>query len=135
MDVQDSLRATSDSLMRDLEVLSTLEEEKRNVKPDDPRLAGLAERIEEIARRVLATTVHQHGLADEINADPHAGADGASIEETRRPVAAVLAEWRDAERRASTAAPGTPEASEASAQVDALRAEYRRAYEAARRAP
>jgi hypothetical protein len=45
----------------------------------------------------------------------------------------ILAEWRAAERDAADAAPGSQAAQEARAAADALRDEYRRAYEARRR--
>jgi hypothetical protein len=57
----------------------------------------------------------------------------ATIDETARPIPAIITEWREAERRATEAEPGSAEAAEAQALVDALRAEYRRAYDAARR--
>jgi hypothetical protein len=122
--------------MRDLDVLSALEEEKRRLQPGDSKLVELAGRIEEIAERILAGTVRQHQLSQAVNVQVEAGAPNAPttpIEETTRSTAAVLAEWRDAERRLSVADPGSAEFAEASALVDALRAEYRRAYEAARR--
>src|SRR4029079_19164150 len=49
-DTGQALRATSDALLRDLEVLATIEEEKRSLEPGDPRLVQLAARIEEIAQ-------------------------------------------------------------------------------------
>jgi hypothetical protein len=45
----------------------------------------------------------------------------------------VLAEWREAERRADAAPPGSAEAREAELLVERLREEYRRAHEEARR--
>ena len=42
----DALRRTSDALLRDLEALVSLEEEKRGVEPGDPRLVDLAAQIE-----------------------------------------------------------------------------------------
>ena len=40
-----ALRETSDELLRDLEALSVLEEDKRQVSPGDPRLVDLAAQI------------------------------------------------------------------------------------------
>ena len=136
MDTTHALRETSDALVRDLDVLATIEEEKRGLAPGDPRLVELAGRIEEIAERILAGSVRQHQLSQSANSQVEAG--GASgpattIEGTPRSIAAILAEWRDAERRASIAEPGSAEAAEAGALIDALRDEYRRAYETARR--
>ena len=136
METGNALRETSDSLLRDLDVLVTIEEEKRSIEPGDPRLIELAERIEEIARRVLDSSARQHRLTKVVNAQVEAGAANAPatpIEETVRPISAVLADWRDAERRAAVAESGSAEAAEANALVDLLREEYRRAHEVAAR--
>ncbi len=133
MDTANALRETSDALLRDLDVLVTLEEEKRLLEPGDTRLVELAGRIEEIAQRILSGSVRQHQLTKTVNeevAEGGPGAPDASIDETPRPIQAVLADWREAERRASVAEAGTAEASEADALVIRLRNEYRRAHEA-----
>lgn len=133
METGDALRETSDALLRDLDVLVTIEEEKRSLEPGNPRLTELAARIEEIARRVLVGTTRQHDLTRVADRQVRSGAPGApetSIEATVRPMAAILADWRDAERRAAKAAAGSAEAAEANALVDRLRDEYRRAHEA-----
>jgi hypothetical protein len=136
METADALRETSDALLRDLDVLVTIEEEKRSLAPGDPLLIELAARVEQIAARVLDGTARQHELTREAHAKARIGAPDAPaepIEETPRPIQAVLADWRDAERRAQAAAPGSAEALEANALVDRLRDEYRRAHEAATR--
>ena len=133
MKTGDALRQTSDALLRDLDVLVTMEEEKRSLEPGDDRLVELAGRIEEIAQRILSSSVRQHQLTQVVNAQVEAGsagAPGASIDETPRPMQAVLAEWRDVERRAVAAEPGSAEAAEADALVSRLRDEYRRAHDA-----
>src|SRR4051812_9058618 len=112
-----------------------MEDEKRELAPGDPRLVELAGRIQDIAERVLAGTVRQHQLTQVANVQVEAGSPGAPtkpIADTPRTLPAVLAEWRDAERRRSNAEPGSAEEAEARALVDALRDEYRRAYDAAR---
>jgi len=131
-----ALRETSDALLRDLEVIATLEEEKRGLDPGDPKLVELAGRIEVIAERIFAGSIREHQLTQIGNAQIEADAAMApttTIDETPRSVAIVLAEWREAERRLVDAEPDSAEAAEAEALVDALRSEYRRAYEAARR--
>ncbi len=123
--------------MRDLDVLAAIEEEKRGLAPGDPRLVELAGRIEEIAERILSGSIRQHQLTESANAQVESGSETAptkTIEATPRPIGAILAEWREAERRAADAEPGSAEASESRALVDALRDEYRRAYDSARRA-
>jgi len=127
-DVRRDLRATSDALQRDLEALETLEEEKRGLALDDPRLNELANQIEEIATRVLARSTTQKNLTEVAVA---AGA-GGSIETTRRPASDVLAEWRELERRADSVEPGSAEAAEVAVLLDRVHDEYRAAIEAAR---
>ena len=132
----DALRMTSDALLRDLEVLGDIEEEKRTIPAGDPRLVELAARIEEIAHRLLGRTTDQRELSEAAHEEVSTGAVDAAvaIEDTPRPMAAILAEWREAERRAMAAEPESADASEATALVDALRKEYRRAFDAARQA-
>jgi len=136
MDTAAALRTTSDALLRDLEVLGAIEEEKRTIPAGDPRLVELATRVEQIAHRLLGWTSDQRQLAAAAHAKVTAGAVDAAvaIEETPRPVAAILADWREAERRFAALEPDTADAIEAAALVDALRNEYRRAFEAAQRA-
>jgi hypothetical protein len=134
-DTGQALRETSDALLRDLDVLSTIEEEKRSLEPGDPRLVNLAARIEEIAQRVLVGSVRQRQLTEVVVAQVETGspeAPAAPIEDTPRPMQSILADWRDAERRAAAATPGSAEAAEAEALVTRLRDEYRKAHQAAR---
>ena len=136
METSQALRQTSDALLRDLEVLTTIEEEKRTLTPGDPRLVELAGRIQEIAERILSGTVRQHQLSQVVNVQVEQAAPDAPtapIEATPRSLTAILAEWRDAERRLATADPDSADAAEARALTEALRDEYRRAYDAARR--
>src|SRR4051794_26354574 len=99
--VSRDLRAASDALQRDLEALGTLEEEKRGLPLDDPRLTELATQITEIAGRVLAGSSTQKDLTEAAVA---AGTSG-TIETTRRPAGDILAEWRGLERGAGTGEP------------------------------
>jgi hypothetical protein len=122
------LRATSDALLRDLEALGALEEEKRTVLPSDPRLTDLAARIHEIAARVLARTEHQRALTEIVAANPEA-VDDLPIEDVQRSPSAILAEWRVAEQRAAAVDQEAPEAEELRIVADRLREEYRAAFE------
>jgi hypothetical protein len=130
-----ALRDTSDQLVRDLEALSTLEEEKRQVSPDDERFVDLATQIESIAMRVLVASGRQRELTEEIHraADEGSGGPTESIEQTARPISAILSDWREAERRLEGAEPGSAEEREVQVLVEQLREEYRKAHEAARR--
>jgi len=128
----DTLRRTSDALLRDLEALTELESEKRTIDPGDPRLVDLATRIEEIAKRVLASSTSQRVQTEVIQELTDAGSSAAPdvpIDETPRSMEAILAAWRDAERRLDGAQPGSAEATEAQLLVNRLRDEYRRAHD------
>jgi hypothetical protein len=120
------LRATSDALMRDLAALAALEDEKRTLPFEDPRLVEIAEQVHSIAQRVLAGTKRQTDLAREVADSPVANM--TSIEDIPRPLAAILGEWREVERRAAEAAEGSAEAAELDVLATRLRDEYRAAY-------
>jgi hypothetical protein len=128
----DALRRTSDALLRDLETLIQLEEEKRTIAPGDPALVDLAARIELIAKRVLSSSTSQRAQTQLIQELAEAGSpavpDGP-IEETPRSIEAILAAWRQAERQLDSAEPGSAEAKEAELLVDRLREEYRHAHD------
>ena len=131
-----ALRDTSDELIRDLEALSTLEEEKRQIAPDDPHFVDLAARIESIAMRVVVASGRQRELTEQVHrmADEGSPADAPeSIEATSRPISAILADWRDAERRLAGTSAGSAEEREVEVLVEQLRDEYRAAHEAAAR--
>jgi hypothetical protein len=128
----DALRRTSDTLLRDLEALIQLENEKRTIEPGDPALVDLAARIELIAKRVLASSSSQRAqtqLIQELKETGSPAAPDAPIAETPRSMEAILAAWRQAERQLETAEPGSAEAREAEVLVDKLRQEYRHAHE------
>ena len=132
----DTLRRTSDALLRDLETLVQLEEEKRTIEPGDPRLVDLAQQIEVVAQRVLASSSSQRQQTQVINDLSDAGspaAPDASIDDTPRSIEAILAAWRVAERQLDAAEPGSAEARDAELQVEQLREEYRQAHDEASR--
>lgn len=125
------LRATSDRLLRDLDALATMEHEKRNLEPDDPRLVEMAARIEDVARRVLGTSRTQYELTERVQQEFAEGAPDASVTpivDTPRDLATILEHWRESERRLAAAEPGSVEATEAQILVDHLRREYQDAH-------
>lgn len=63
------------------------------------------------------------------------GEPAAPIDEKQRDVTTILNEWREAERRASSAVAGSADERVARADVDRLRAEYQRAHGAAATTP
>jgi hypothetical protein len=125
----EALRVTSDALLRDLEALVLLEEEKRQTPLDDPALVDLAEQIRTIAGRVLERSDKQRTLTEAVLADPEVV---APIAVTSRTPASILAEWRELERRAQGAPEGSPERTEIEILASRLREEYRRAFDVAK---
>jgi hypothetical protein len=135
-DTGEALREASDALLRDLEALSDLEAAKREIVPGDPRLIELAGTIEALAQRVLASSARQRELTLEANDLVDLGlpdAPSRPIEETPRAIATILADWREAERAARAATPGSAEAADAERAIDRLKQEYREAHEEATR--
>jgi hypothetical protein len=133
-DTGTELRETSDDVLRNLDALSALEEEKRTIQPGDPRLVVLAHEVEALAERLLVGSLHQRDLATSLNADPVAAAATAPINEQTRPAAEILKAWREAERTLAAAAPDSAEAATAEAAIRQCREEYRLAFETRSRA-
>jgi hypothetical protein len=135
-DTSQALREASDGLLRDLEALGELEEQKRTLPAGHPQTVDLSTKIEEIAERVLARTTKQRILTTELQERAETGGKGApdrSIDETPRSITAILNEWRQAERRLAVALDGSAEHEEATILVERLRREYARAHDEARR--
>ncbi len=130
-----ALRATSDTLLSDLEQLLAWEQEKRMLEPNDPRRPVLASRIAEVAQRVMTGATEQAMLTADAATAVKAGSPEAPIrtidETSPRSLHDILSAWRDAERRAVAAEPGSAEAAVAAEEVSRLRFEYRRAYQRA----
>ena len=125
-----TLRKASDTLMQRLDRLYELESRKRELPPDSPEFVRLAREVEDLSRSLLHTSGQQVELAEEIHREVKSGDTSLNlpIRETppRRDAVAVLAEWRAAERRLAAAASGSRDESEARADVELLRVEYRR---------
>ena len=131
-----ALRATSDALIHDLERLALLERAKREMSPEDTRLVDIAAEVEQLALRVLGQSVRQRELTEDARELVEADAPEAPtrpIAETPREIHMILAEWREAERKAVEADPGSSAAKGAQQDIDRLRAEYRLAHEDAKR--
>lgn len=135
VDASTELRATSDLLLLDLEALNELEEQKRQTAHGDPKLVDLAARIEEIAQRLLSGSRRQRELTETISEAAGQGVvDATDTIDAMRSVSAILADWREAERVARDAPADSAERTNAEAMAVRFREEYRRAFEAARRA-
>jgi hypothetical protein len=130
-----ALRATSDALIHDLERLALLEREKRQMIPEDPRLVDIAAEVERLALRVLGESVRQRELTEDARELVEAESPDApsrTIAETPRQIHTILAEWREAERKAAEARAGSTASIAALAEIDRLREEYRQAHEDAK---
>lgn len=135
MNLEPELRQTSDALLANLDRLRELELQKRRLPLDSPRLVELATEIEDLASTVLRTTDRQTDLARiTTKRGRQDGVEETTTIETLPPtrdVHAVLAEWREAERRLADLPADSTDAAIARSEITALREEYRRAHDAA----
>ncbi len=124
-----ALRAVSDGLLSDLDRLAELESAKRSLKPGDPALVDVSTEIEQLATHVLGLTIEERVLSEQADVEvavSGASAPSASIEATKpRSAREIIDAWREAERRAERAVPGSPEAAELATEIERLRTEYR----------
>ncbi|MEO6349941.1 MAG: hypothetical protein ABIP53_04745 [Candidatus Limnocylindrales bacterium] len=120
----------SDEMMRTLEQLQRLENQKRAASPGTVSFVRLATEIEKLAAMVFAQTSTQQSLAEESHEASKNGIHIAPINETdaTREVSVVLAEWRDAERQLAASAIDTADHAKAAADIRRLRDEYHRAH-------
>jgi hypothetical protein len=72
-DLEDDLQATSDALLRDLDRLRELEEEKRTLDVRDPRVAELSIEIEELTRRTYVKSTAEREIVAELQATAEDG--------------------------------------------------------------
>jgi hypothetical protein len=125
------LRTASDAFLARLDRLHALEVEKRLLTPGTDPMVALAAEIEELVKDVLSVATTQNVLAD--RADPTDGLRPIEAVPPRE-AAEILADWRAAERRLTSAEPESAERDAALADIDRLRQEYSRAFEQRTRA-
>lgn len=128
-----ALRATSDTLIAQLEELASLERDKRALEPGDPKTVEMSVAIERLASHVLSGTTEERVLSQEAVVEvavegPQAPTRPIEDIPARSPHV-ILEGWREAERRAEAAPPGSAEAAEIAVEIERLRLEYRRAHE------
>lgn len=63
--LEEDLRATAGSIEADADRLAAIEDEKRLLGSDDPRLLELSVEAESIARRLVPKTIAERALAAE----------------------------------------------------------------------
>jgi hypothetical protein len=137
MSIEGDLRQTSDRLLDELMHLAELESAKRDATPGTPEFVELSRRVEALAAEVLGWSQQQTELATATQVLREHGSPDAPttpIAETPpiREPHVVLGEWREAERRLASTAPGSADAERARADAERLRDEYRRSFEARR---
>ena len=134
LEIEKDLRFTSDEMLRALERLRELEARKRKLKPGTEPFVKLAEEVEQLAATVFERTREQTALGEKsLELTDAAATDFRPIDAVppTRELHIILAEWRDAERRLAEAISGTSQASDAEADVERLRQEYRRTAQSA----
>jgi hypothetical protein len=124
---EEDLRVASDNFLTRVERLHALEEQKRELPPDET--AAMAHEVEALTREILEWAKRQTTLAEEA-AQPGNDPGRPIAIVGPRPLPTVLADWRAAERRMQDEQPGTATWESARADVDRLRDEYARAYHA-----
>jgi hypothetical protein len=135
--LESDLRTTSDNLLENLNRLAEFESAKRDSVPGSPEFVELSRKVEAMAAQILGFSRRQTELAaaTEVIVDKGiAGVPSTPIAEIppARDANLVLAEWRDAERRLADLDRGSPEAGRLREQIDDLRDEYARSFEARR---
>jgi hypothetical protein len=132
MELEQDLRLTSDEMLRTLEQLQRLENQKRAELPGTPGFVRLATEIEKLAAMVFAQTATQQSLAERSQEAGKRGVELAPIDETvaTRDVSVVIAEWREAERRLAGATIDSADHAKAAGDVRRLREEYHRTHKA-----
>ncbi len=119
-------RAASDLMLGTLRRLREIEEAKRRVGVGTPEFVRFAAECEALSRRVFTWSRFQQMLAEgSPTARVRGNVSGRPIEDlVARPLDRILAAWREAEVRFRDAMPGSPEAQQAAADIERLRAEY-----------
>src|ERR671911_2147458 len=75
-ELESDIHATAEDVAADAEVLQTIEAEKTEVDPADPRALELAVHAVELARGIAAKTLMEHDLVVEAGQDPAAEPSG-----------------------------------------------------------
>ncbi len=134
MTFENQLRTTSDTLLRTLDRMHELEEQKRAIPSGGEEFLRLAREIDVLALQVLRQTERQESIAETTierrKAGGGLGRPIAAIPPEPRALHVILSDWREAERRLAAARQGTPEEAEAASAVQRFRDEYRIAHEA-----
>ena len=68
-DPRQDLQATAESIRRDAELVKTLEEQKTDLDPADPRVVHISKQVERLASALQDKAAAERELAEEIQAE------------------------------------------------------------------
>ena len=68
-DLENDLRATAEDIAADAARLARIEQEKSGLDGDDPRMAELSAKSEELARRIVPKAAAEREIADQLQSD------------------------------------------------------------------
>lgn len=122
-DVEEHLRAASDAILVLLAEVGQLERHKRGVHPNDPRFDELAGLVRKAAERLAEFTAEEEKWARGAS-EVQGVVEPIDASQSRPTLTAILARWRDVERRLDAAEPGSAEAATLFDAFEQIRAEY-----------
>ena len=130
---ESELRAESDATLAALDTIRELEERKRHLAPESEDFLFAARQITELSRVLSRTVSRQEELAEAVARGAKTAAPTRDRPIVEIPPAdnlpAILAAWRNAERRLADAAPGSDEERGLREAIEGLRRSYAKAHE------
>jgi hypothetical protein len=128
----EELRRRSDQIVETIAKLANLEVDKREAQPGTAAFVDTARSVRKLAQTLLDLARDEQRLAERLQRlreDAGGAVPGRPIAQVPgvRPIAVVLAEWREAERRLTEAEAGSEAEQAAEADAARLREEYQRA--------
>ena len=131
MEDQRELRAHSDHMVRLIERLHELEEQKHHVGVGTPEFVELAAEIDRLSRLVFRWSGMQLQSAEHAATRLERGEiSGQPLDDFQpRRLDVILAAWREAQFRFELAQPGSDEAREAAKNLERLREEFQASQE------
>ena len=127
---EQELRSTTEAFLELVERLHQLERRKQELSPGGgAELLAVSHDVEELTRELLESAKRETELAMLAAKRRPAGVTPIA-KATPRDLHLILDEWREADRTMAAQRPGTPSWESARADVERLREEYARAYQA-----
>jgi hypothetical protein len=125
--LEPDLRAASDAFIAQLQLLGSMEQQKRETPVGHPAFPRYAAEVLDAAKALVARASEQLAAAVRVHADPGAGA-AETIESIPPTMSAaeILRRWRETERRISELEPDMQETRILRAQAVAYRDAYQR---------